>query len=327
MRNIAVTPVLLAFALLGCAVDGTATEGTAPASPAQAPAAAPADGGAPQAAALPPTHRAPVRDGKAHRWELRAFKDSHVEVWMDGERVPDARVVREGNLVAVVDDAGAVIERLDLPPNWTPAHGTPDAPGTYRTVDGTVLVPPAAMLGGRLEPVAPATLAHLHAAHTAADGSRCTSVASVIPGLPMDKAGVRPHDVIVAVNGSSDASPGAVRAIVRAAKPGDTVTFALVRAGERREATVTLAAWDPKHMVNPLGQEQPVPPAMAAGTAPPAQPGAPAAAAPVDAQAAELKEQVAKLKAQVAELDRQLQAEDAVRRAVRPQPAPQPSAK
>jgi hypothetical protein len=113
---------------------------------------------------------------------------------------------------------------------------------------------------------------------------------------------------------------------VRAAKPGDTVTFALVRAGERREASVTLAAWDPKHMVNPLGRQDPVPPAMAAGPAPPAQPGAPAAA-PVDAQAAELKEQVAKLKAQVAELDRQLQAEDAVRRAVRPQPAPQPSAK
>ena len=326
MRNIAVTSGLLAFALLGCAADGTATEGTAPASPAQVPAAAPADGGAPQAAALPPTKRAPARDGKAHRWDLRAFKDSHVEVWMDGERVPDARIVREGNLVAVVDDAGTVIERLDMPPNWTPAHGTPDAPGTYRTVDGTVLVPPATMLGGRLEPVSPAALAHLHAAHTAADGSQCTAVASVIPGLPMDKAGVRAHDVIVAVNGSADASPAAVRAVVRAAKPGDTVTFALVRAGERREASVTLAAWDPKHMVNPLGRQDPVPPAMAAGTAPPAQPGAPAAA-PVDAQAAELKEQVAKLKAQVAELDRQLQAEDAVRRAVRPQPAPQPSAK
>lgn len=328
MRNIAVTSGLLSLALLGCAGDGTATE--APASsaamqPASEPAAAAQ--GAPQQAAAPesPARRLPARDGKAHRWELRAFADNHIEVWMDSERVPDARIVREGNRVAVTNDAGTVIERLDLPANWTPAHGAATEPGTYRTIEGTTLVPPAAMLGGRLEPVPASTLAHLHAAHTAADGSHCTYVANVIPGLPMDVAGVKAHDVIVAVNGNADASPAAVRAAVRSAKPGDTVTLSLVRAGERRDAAVTLAAWDAKHMVNPVGRPAQVAPAMASAATPPGTPAAPAPAP--DAQAAELQRQVEQLKAQVTELERQQRAEDAVRKAIRPQPAPQPTAK
>lgn len=321
MRIIAVTSGLLSLALLGCAGDGTATDAPMAAPPATAAAAAPQQDAAPSS----PAHRLPTRDGKAHRWELRAFADNHLEVWMDSERVPDARIVREGNRVAVTNDAGTVIERLDLPANWTPQHGAAGAPGTYRTVEGTTLVPPAAMLGGRLEPVPASTLAHLHAAHTAADGSHCAYVASVIPGLPMDAAGVKAHDVVVAVNGSSDASPAAVRAAVRAAKPGDTVTLSLVRAGERRDASVVLAAWDPKHMVNPVGKPPQVAPAMASAVAPP---GAPAAPAPApDAQSAELKRQVEQLKSQVAELERQQRAEDAVRKAIRPQPAPQPSAK
>lgn len=324
MRNIVVTSGLLSFALLGCAGDGAATEApNMTASNQPAPAAA-ASAPAPDAAPASPAHRLPVRDGKAHRWELRAFADNHVEVWMDSERVPEARIVREGNRVAVTNDAGTVIERLDLPANWTPEHGAAGAPGTYRTVEGTTLVPPAAMLGGKLEPVPASTLAHLHAAHTAADGSRCTYVASVIPGLPMDAAGVRAHDVIVAVNGNADASPTAVRAAVRAAKPGDTVTLTLVRAGERRDAAVVLAAWDPKHMVNPVGKPAQVAPAMASSAAPA---GAAAAPAPAGGQADALQQQVVQLKAQVADLERQQQAEDAVRKAIRPQPAPQPSAK
>ena len=324
MRIIVVASGLLSIALLGCASDGPEASADAQVAPEPAAAAgAPAQDPAPAS----PARRLPARDGKAHRWELRAFADNHIEVWMDSERVPDARIVREGNRVAVTNDAGAVIERLDLPANWTPQHGAAGAAGaagTYRTIEGTTLVPPATMLGGKLEPVPASTLAHMHAAHTAADGSRCAYVANVIPGLPMDAAGVRAHDVIVAVNGSADASPAAVRAAVRAAKPGDTVTLTLVRAGERRDAAVVLAAWDPKHMVNPVGKPTQVAPAMASSATPA---GVAPAPAPAGDQADALKQQVAQLKAQVAELERQQQAEDAVRKAIRPQPAPQPSAK
>jgi hypothetical protein len=147
----------------------------------------------------------------------------------------------------------------------------------------------------------------------------------------MDAAGAKAHDVIVGVNGSADASPAAVRAVVRAAKPGDAFTLSLVRAGERRDVTVKLAAWDPKHMVNPLGRQDPVPPAMASSSAPapataPAGGAAPAAGtAPAAGSApATQGDDLAAARARIAELERQMQAEDAVRKAIRPQPAPQP---
>ena len=92
----------------------------------------------------------PHRDGQAHRYELRVFDGDRIEVFMDGERVPDERLVRDGRMIGVRDASGTVIERLDLPQHWTPQHGAPGTMGRYRAFDGTELVPPAAMLGGSL---------------------------------------------------------------------------------------------------------------------------------------------------------------------------------
>lgn len=308
--------------------------------PAPAPEAAPAPAPPPEPPPAPerpdlsnatPEQLVPTRDGRAHRYELRAFGDGHVEVWMDGTRVPDDRIYRRDAVVAVLDADGHVIERLDLPSNWTPSHGAPPAPGTYLTFDGKVLVPPAAMLGGRLEAVSPAVLAHLHAEHTAPDGSQCAAVGMVIPNLPMATAGIRPHDIIVAVDGSPNASPEAIRAVVRAKKPGDSVAFSVVRAGRRTETTVTLAAWDPKHMVRPLGAPMPKPPTTAAshpagGAAPAPTPAAatPPPPAPPPAPAA-TEAELAAARARIAELEQQMKSESAVRKAIRPQPAPPPT--
>jgi hypothetical protein len=335
MRSPLVVVATAAALAAGCATEqDSPTGGTASAQPASREASMPEDvsgsaaaaGAATDAPAARATLGEPTRDGKAHRWELRAFADGHVEVWMDGERVPDERIVRDAHRVAVTDASGTVIERLDMPKAWTPAHGTPDAPGTYRRTDGVVLVPPASMLGGRLEPVPPAVLAHLRAEHTAADGSRCTYVARVIPGLPLDAAGVRSHDVIVSVNGASDASPESVRAAVRAAKPGDTVRLVVLRAGQRIDAAVTLAAWDPKHMVRMAGQVDPPEPATAASAPPASAPASASAAAPAASAPNPAADDLAAARKRIAELEAQARKDDAVRRAIRPAPMPQPSA-
>ncbi|MBU3683401.1 MAG: PDZ domain-containing protein [Phycisphaerales bacterium] len=329
------------------AAPAPATEPTPepPAAPAPDPAPAPAPPPAPPPEPAPakpdlstmaPEQLVPARDGRSHRYELRAFDDGHVEVWMDGERVPAERVYRRESIVAVLGADGGIVERLDLPANWTPKHGTPPEPGTYVTFDGKVLVPPAALLGGRLEPVSPAVVAHLHQEHTAADGSQCAAVGMVIPDLPLAQAGICPHDIIVAVDGSTNASPEAIRAVVRAKKPGDTIAFSVVRAGKRTETTVTLASWDPKHMVRPLGAPMPKPPTTAANhpagaAAPPPPAPAPAPAAPPPAPAAPtadpaLEAELAAARARIAELEQQMRSDTAVRRAVRPQPAPPPPA-
>ena len=121
-------------------------------------------GDTPTAVAQSPTDTRPTRDGQAHRWELRAFSGDRIEVFMDSQPVPPDHVVRKGNHVAVINEQGTVIERLDIPDTWTPEHGTKvDAPGIYHTRDGATLTAPKTMLGGRLEAVPPAALAHLHA--------------------------------------------------------------------------------------------------------------------------------------------------------------------
>lgn len=307
--------------------------------PAPVPAPVPTPAPVPEAAPAPETAPAPAhpdlvphRDGRAHRWELRAWDRDRIEVYMDGERVPDERIIRAGHLVAVVDASGRVIERLDLPAQWTPEHGAPGMPGTFRTLDGRELVPPAAMLGGRLEPVPPSVLAHLHAEHTAADGSQCALVAMVIPDLPLARAGVEAHDVIIAVNGSANASPEAIRAVIRATAPGQAIRFTVVRAGHRRDVTVSLAAWEAKHMVRPIVSATPPAPARASANPawqPPAPPPAPAAPPPPPApptpSEAELLRQLQAARVRIAQLERELRMEEQIRRAIRPQPDAQPS--
>ena len=300
----------------------------------------------PTAVAQSPTDTRPTRDGQAHRWELRAFSGDRIEVFMDSQPVPPDHVVRKGNHVAVINDQGTVIERLDIPDTWTPEHGTKaDAPGVYHTRDGATLTAPKTMLGGRLEAVPPATLAHLHAEHTTPSGAECAYVAQVIPGLALEQAGVMPHDVIVAMNGSSNASPEAIRAVVRAAAPGEHVKFMIVRAGQTREADVTLIPWEAKHMLRAVGQVDAVAPATASSAPGPdsaaaaASTAATAAAAKASANAASsaaaakaaaaadpaTQDELSRARARITDLERRMQADEAVRRSIRPQPMPAPT--
>jgi hypothetical protein len=300
----------------------------------------------PTAVAQNPTDTRPTRDGQAHRWELRAFSGDRIEVFMDSQPVPPDHVVRKGNHVAVINDQGTVIERLDIPDTWTPEHGTKaDAPGVYRTRDGATLTAPKAMLGGRLEAVPPATLAHLHAEHTTPSGAECAYVAQVIPGLALEQAGVMPHDVIVAINGSSNASPEAIREVVRAAAPGEHVKFVVVRAGQTRQADVTLIPWEAKHMLRAVGQVDAVAPASASSAPGPdsaaaaASAAATAAAATASANAASsaaaakaaaaadpaTQDELSRARARITDLERRMQADEAVRRSIRPQPMPAPT--
>ena len=369
MRAPLISMCCIALALAGCASTEQSTEQVAaPGSPeSSGPEAVPGEPGtadvssvavvAPSeatptaaeqiapATAKSPTETNPTRDGIAHRWELRAFSGDRIEVFMDSQPVPPDHIVRKGNHVAVIDEKGVVIERLDIPDQWTPEHGTKTDPsGVYRTRDGATLVAPKAMLGGRLESVPPSTLAHMHAEHTKASGEECAYVANVIPDLALAQAGVMPHDVIVAVNGSSNASPDAIRAVVRAAAPGDHVKFMVVRAGQTREADVTLLPWEAKHMVRALGQVEAAAPASASSTPAPETAAAaaasaataaaakttaaakPAAAAPTVATAADpaAQDELAKARARITDLERRMQADEAVRRSIRPQPMPAP---
>ncbi|HEX2075481.1 MAG TPA: trypsin-like peptidase domain-containing protein [Geodermatophilus sp.] len=67
-------------------------------------------------------------------------------------------------------------------------------------------------------------------------------VAAVVPGGPAAAAGIRPGDVITAVDGEATATPEDLLALLRARDPGDTVTMNVRGVdGEEREVEVTLA--------------------------------------------------------------------------------------
>ena len=69
-------------------------------------------------------------------------------------------------------------------------------------------------------------------------------VAKVIKDGPADKAGVKPGDVIVAVNGNPVEEPNDVQKYVMRTEPGKYVTLTIVRDGKKEEIKVKTVPWE-----------------------------------------------------------------------------------
>jgi S1-C subfamily serine protease len=72
------------------------------------------------------------------------------------------------------------------------------------------------------------------------DGRAGALIQEVSPNSPAAKAGLRPGDLVVAVDGQAIAENGELGARIRAHKPGDTVTVKVVRGGSETTMTATL---------------------------------------------------------------------------------------
>jgi putative serine protease PepD len=75
------------------------------------------------------------------------------------------------------------------------------------------------------------------ATDAAADGTP-----PLVSGGPAEKAGLRPGDVIVAIDGSKVADSAELIVAIRSHRPGETVTLSVQRSGDQRQIRVTLAA-------------------------------------------------------------------------------------
>ena len=128
-----------------------------------------------------------------------------------------------------------------------PAFLTPRSDGTYVDVNGRVLVPPTVMLGLTMEQPGKALCKHLNI-----NPARTTLLVDIIPGLPGDKAGLEDHDIVIAVDGSPNASTNDIRNLLKKMKPGDTITFMIQRGSEKKSVKLTTVPWIAEHMVRPL---------------------------------------------------------------------------
>ena len=68
------------------------------------------------------------------------------------------------------------------------------------------------------------------------------SVNSVVPGQPAEKAGIEVGDVVISAAGQTVDNPATLKSIVGATKPGQPMLFEIVRDGQKKSLTVTLAA-------------------------------------------------------------------------------------
>jgi S1-C subfamily serine protease len=65
-------------------------------------------------------------------------------------------------------------------------------------------------------------------------------VVEVVRGGPADRAGLRPEEIIVGINGSNVTDAGALRSVLREKEPGDRLAMQVVGPGGKRSITVTL---------------------------------------------------------------------------------------
>jgi len=73
-------------------------------------------------------------------------------------------------------------------------------------------------------------------------------ISNINPGSAAEKAGLKPGDIVMAINGERLNSSGDLVAKLFTAKPGDTVQMTILRSGATSEIPVTLQALDEKFL-------------------------------------------------------------------------------
>jgi S1-C subfamily serine protease len=66
-------------------------------------------------------------------------------------------------------------------------------------------------------------------------------VVSVVPGSPAEAAGLRPEDVLLAVDGAATPDMGALQRLMTGARVGRPVTLEVARAGEVQQVELVPA--------------------------------------------------------------------------------------
>lgn len=216
-----------------------------------------------------------MTDGDHYKLELN---DGALRVWVNGQEVPDAQHRRIGSRVELLDESGRVqrvfsIDAPPAPPAPRALTPPPPPPTGLRGPDDPSTRPPV-MLGVTLSSPSEALRNQL-----GLQGEGGILINSTIEGLPADRAGLEPFDIIVELHDrrGQAATQDALRDLLRDREPGDTLKVTVLRAGEKRDITVTLEAYDPERLTGPgsaMRYERPGTPATPGTPQTPGLPGA-----------------------------------------------------
>ncbi len=122
---------------------------------------------------------------------------------------------------------------------------------TVNETDGQIARKPPVMLGVNMVPGGPIMEKHL-----GVDGEMSTMIIAVGEETPASESGLELWDVVVGVNGSREASPGDLRKILRASKPGDVLDLEVLRGTKTITLEIVLVEADHDRMVPlPIGTD------------------------------------------------------------------------
>jgi hypothetical protein len=206
-----------------------------------------------------------VNDGDAIA--LRIEDGKVVSATRNGKEVPLKSVIKDGGHVKIVGDDGTIDFEMDVDqpagqtlggqfgkaPVWNVispgkqnavtysfGKGDGDTWSKFVQPSGEDAEPPKVMIGVQLAEPDRSLLGHFHL-----KAGEATLVSAVHQGLPAADAGIKPYDLIIAVDGSKKAAgQGLVRRALRDKKEGERVTLTIIHEGQKREVEVKLVPYD-----------------------------------------------------------------------------------
>lgn len=188
-------------------------------------------------------------DGRTFSVRLENGEIAKVEI--DGKKVPNSRARKtESGKIEVLKEDGGTWHTFEVPavPSAPSARGPwtwqpgPQVPGGG-VFAGENFNPPPVMLGITMSEPDEDVVEHLDV-----EPSEVIRVDSVLEGLPAEKAGLKVHDIIVAIDGDKPVSQDRLREILRTKKPGDTIKLSVISKGKQEDIKVKLEAYDPEKL-------------------------------------------------------------------------------
>lgn len=195
-----------------------------------------------------------VNDGETIALKMENGKVVSLE--HNGKKIPADRVSKSGDRIMILGEDGKVVHEFDFAESGPPVPGVPGRPGERRivvrgqpleggaremtgmpieVVAGEPMEPPKAMIGVQLGEADGMLLGHF-----GLEPGEVTLITGVYEDLPGAEAGLKPYDIIVAVNGEKPAGQTEVREALRDLEAGAKVKLTVIHRGEQRDVTVKL---------------------------------------------------------------------------------------
>jgi hypothetical protein len=169
--------------------------------------------------------------GDGDDYEL-IVKDGEIKAKINGKSIPSDRVRQTPEGYEILDEKGEVLKAFRIAATAPAAPIAPRSPfagSRNNAFLGQSTNPPKVMIGITM---------------TNSEEAEGVLVASVVDGLPAEKAGIQADDRIVRLGDEKVENEGQFRSILRNLNPGDTVKVAVVRDDKELVFDVTLDAFD-----------------------------------------------------------------------------------